>query len=69
MHSKLSLLIFMNLQAVGVNKNINLTLYYVLFNSYRHARYKISYGSCKFKTKCRLKSTYFKRIFVCWLKI
>lgn len=38
----------MNLQAVGVNENINLTLYYVLFNSYRQARYKISYGSCKF---------------------
>lgn len=59
MHSKLSLLIFMNLQAVGVNKNINLTFYYVLFNSYRHARYKISYGSCKFKNKMSFKKHIF----------
>lgn len=69
MYLKLSLLIFMNLQVVGVNKNINLILYYVLFNSYRYVCYNISYGLCKFKIKCCLKSIYFKRIFVCWFKI
>lgn len=59
MYLKLSLLIFMNLQVVGVNKNINLILYYVLFNSYRYVCYKISYGLCKFKNKMLFKKYIF----------
>lgn len=60
----------MNLQAVGVNKNINLTLYYVLYSiAIDTLVIKLVMDHANLKTKCRLKSTYFERIFVCWLKI